>query len=563
MRLALALVAALTAVATPARADNPVIHVRAKLRIDLDAVERVAGGIHLRGSLRDDASDEPVVGRVVAGSLDGPNGHFWQYAEPTGPDGSFRWRVPLPMGPYELHLGSGGDSDYVAAAPIQRTVDVSRRTPTVTLQVPARVAAHAATMHVVVEAHESDGLGPPQAFDGGAWLTIGGRARTFYSLEDGRAESDEQGPFGRAGTRVDVTATISADSERNDASATRSVLLTTPTTLTLVARPDRVSPDSELVVAGSLHDDDGFIAGAEIVVGLENGADLARFTTSDGGVYQGRVRARDLPSGALFLEARYRPREDWRDAAVSPTVPLTVLPAPPAAVWPYVVSPALTLLVALAVFVARDRRWRRWLALARRARRRSTLPAATATPGLTESRRGILSSLRRPDHGLSGVVVDAADDRPIPTATLVARPADNVPRAATVDERGRFAFEELPPGALIVSVAAPGYVSEHFTRALPHRGELRGARVRLVPVRARIFDAWRRAAVALQPPGRNAELMTPRELLAHVEKKRLLPHEPLAALTALVEAAVWGARHPTTEDLATAETLASALKADS
>jgi hypothetical protein len=557
----LALVVGLT-VATAARADNPIIHVRARLRIDLDAVERVPGGLVLRGSLRDDATDEPVPGRVVAVNLEGPGG-FWRYAEPTGPDGNFHWRVPLPLGAYELHLGSGGDNDYVAAAPIERSIDVSRRTPTVTVQVPGRIAAHAAALHVVVEAHESDGLGPPRAFDGEVWLAIGGQPRTSYALEDGRAESDEKGPFGRAGTRVDVTATISPDSERNGASATRSVLLTTPTTLSLVARPDRVSPDGEVIVDGYLHDDDGFIAGAEIVVGLENGADLARFTTNDGGVYEGTIRGRDLPSGAVFLEARYRPREDWRDASVSPTVPLELLPAPPAAVWRYVVSPALTLLAALVVFAARDRRWRRWLARARRARRLSTLPSAATMPGLTESRRGILSSLRRPDFGLSGVVVDAADDRPIPTATLVARPADNVPRAAAVDERGRFAFEELPPGPLIVAVAAPGYVSEHFTRGLPHRGELRGARVRLVPVRARIFDAWRRAATPLAPPGRAAETMTPRELLAHVDKKRLVPHEPLAALTALVEAAVWGARAPSTEDLAMAEDLAADLKADS
>jgi hypothetical protein len=182
-----------------------------------------------------------------------------------------------------------------------------------------------------------------------------------------------------------------------------------------------------------------------------------------------------------------------------------------------------------------------------------------ATPGLTESRRGILSSLRRPDHGFSGVVVDAADDRPIPTATLVARASDGAPRAAAVDEHGRFAFEELPDGPLVVEVAAPGYVGEAFSRALPHRGELRGARVRLVPVRARIFDAWRRAAAPLYPMGRGADTMTPRELLAHVEKKRLVPHEPLAALTALVEAAVWGARAPSIEDLASVENLASSL----
>ena len=559
---ALAAAAALLVPAAPAAADNPVIHVRARLRIDLDAVERVAGGIHLRGSLRDDASDEPVVGRVVAGSLDGPNGHFWQYAEPTGPDGSFRWRVPLPMGPYRLRIAAGGDSEYLAAAPVERAIDVSRRTPTLTVQVPARVGAHAGALHVVVEAHESDGMGPPRAYEGHVALTVGGTRRTDLVVQDGRAERDVSGPFGHPGTRIDVIATIDEDPERSGASALKPVLLTTPTSLTFVARPPEVSPDDELGVAGRLTDDDGPVAGAEVTVGLENGADLAHFTTDGSGVYNGRLPGRDLPTGAVFVEARVHPTEDWREGTASPTVPLDVLPAPPIAVWPYIVSPALTLLVALVAFAARDRRWRRYLAVGRRARRIATLPPDGATPGLTESRRGILSSLRRPDHGFSGVVVDAADDRPIPTATLVARASDGVARAAAVDERGRFAFEELPAGPLVVEVAAPGYVAEAFSRALPHRGELRGARVRLVPVRARIFDAWRRAATPLYPMGRSGDTMTPRELLAYVEKKRMLPHEPLAALTSLVEAAVWGSHAPSLDDLADAERLASTLRAD-
>jgi hypothetical protein len=560
VRLVAALAAvAVAAVALPARADNPIIHVRARLRIDLDAIERVADGLVVRGSLRDDATDEPIVGRVIAMSVEGPNGYH--YAEPTGTDGGFRWRVQLPLGSYRLHLGAGGDADYLAPTAIDRSIDVGRRTTTVTVQVPGRIAAHAPSLHVVVEAHESDGIGPPRAYDGFAWLTIGGRGRSTLSLENGRAESDELGPFGHAGTRVEVRAAIEESGDRNGASGSKSVLLTTPTSVTLAAGADRVAPDQLLLVTGTLHDDDGPIAGAFVVIGFENGADLASFATDRDGRYAGWLRGRDLPTGHAFVEARFRPQQEWRDAAVSPTVPIEVLPAPPIAVWPYVLSPALTLLAAAVVFAARDRRWRRWLRVGRRARRIAAAPSTA--PGLTESRRGILSSLRRADHGLTGVIVDAADDRPIPTATLVARTADGESRAATVDERGRFAFEDLAPGPLVVEAAAPGYVGERFSRTLPHRGELRNARVRLVPVRARIFDAWRRAATPLYPTPRAAETMTPRELLRHLERKRLLPDEPMVELTARVESAVWGAPAPSTEDLAAVERLVSALKADS
>ena len=562
MRLprALAAVVVIASAALPARADDPVIHVRARLRIDLDGVERVPGGLLVDGSLRDDASDEPVAGRVVAISVEGDDG-FFQHAKTTGPDGSFHWRVPLPLGTYHLRLGAGGDTDYLAPAPIDRPIDVGRRTPALTVQAPARIAAHARSMHVVVEAHESDGVGPPRAYEGDAWLAIAGRARSSLRLEDGRAESDELGPFGRAGQRVAVTASIAADRERNGASGEKSVLLTTPSSVTFAVDGNRVAPGGSLSVFGLVRDDDGPVAGAVVVLGIENGADLESFTTDPSGHYRGRLRGRDLPAGTAFVEARFRPQEDWRDAAVSPTVPIEVLPAPPVAAWPYLVSPALTLLAAAIVFAARDRRWRRYLTVGRRARRIAAQPATL--PGLTESRRGILSSLRRPDHGLSGVVVDAADDRPIPTATLVARDAAGQSRVAAVDERGRFVFEELAAGALVVEAAAPGYVGERFARTLPHRGELRNARIRLVPVRARIFDAWRRAAAPLYPTPRAAETMTPRELLQHHDGRRLVPNEPLAALTALVEAAVWGARAPSTEDLAETERLARLLAADS
>ena len=511
VRALLALVAA-AAAALPARADSPVIHVRARLRIDLDGVERVPGGLWVRGNLRDDATDEPVAGRAVAISIQGDHG-FYHYAEPSGPDGSFRWRVPLPLGSYRLHLGAGGDGDYLAAAAIDRSIDLGRLTPTVTVQLPARLAAHAATLHVVVEARESDGFGS-YGYGGTAWLTIAGRRRSQLFLRDGRAESDELGPFGHAGQRIEVAAAILDDRERNGARTTRSLLLTTPTSVSLAVGAARVAPDQRLSVSGSLHDDDGPIAGASVVVGLENGADVASFRTNRDGSWAGWLRGRDLATGAAFLEARFRPHEDWRDASVSATVPIEVLPAPPIAVWPYVVSPALTLLIAGLAFAARDRRWRRSLRGGRPARPLAAAPPTT--PGLTESRRRILSSLRRPDHGLSGVVVDASDDRPIPGATLVVRTADGESRVATVDERGRFAFEELAPGALVVKVAAPSYVGERFARTLPHRGELRKVRVRLVPVRARIFDAWRRAAAPLYPTPRAGETMTPRELLASI-----------------------------------------------
>lgn len=560
-RLAATLVA-LFACSAPAAADEAVIHVRARLRIDVDGIERAPNGLIVRGVLRDDATDDPVPGRTVAISVDDTDGNkgFYHYAEPTAPDGSFHWRVPLPLGAYRLRIGAGGDTDYVAPTPVDREIDVARTTPVITIHVPERVAAHAPSLKVVVEAHDADGMGPPRAYDDSAWLNVAGRRRTGLTFVAGRAESEELGPFGHPGERIKVEVEIEADDLRNAARASKTVLLTAKTFLTLTSDGDKVSPDALLFVSGKLDDDDGPLAAAGVAIGLEGGADLGHVVTDAAGSFATWIRGRDLPAGKVFLEARYRPPHDWRDAAVSPTVPVEVLPTPPVAVWPYIVSPALTLLAAAVVFAARDRRWRVWLR--RRAdRRRTAAPPPVA--GLTESRPGLLSSLRaRADFGLVGFVVDATDDRAIVAATLVVR-AGGQTRAAAVDARGRFAVEELPAGPVLVEIAAPGYVGEQFTRTLPHRGELRGARVRLVPVRARIFDAWRRAAAPLYPSPKAAETMTPRELQLFVERRRLLPHDRLTQLTNLVESAVWGPHAPSTADLAEAERLASALKADS
>jgi hypothetical protein len=202
----------------------------------------------------------------------------------------------------------------------------------------------------------------------------------------------------------------------------------------------------------------------------------------------------------------------------------------------------------------RNRRWRGWLAR-RRAVRRVAAPAPAA--GLTETRPRFLSQLiGRADHGLTGVVVDATDDRPLAHATVTASSAAGEGYTFDVDEHGRFALEGLPSGPILVTISAPGYVGEKFTRTLPHRGELRGARVRLIPVRVRIFAAWKRAAGPLLPSPKVADTMTPRELLAHVDARRLLRNEPLVALTALVESAVWAARAPGSDELDESERLA-------
>src|SRR5439155_6330946 len=177
--------------------------------------------------------------------------------------------------------------------PIDHSIDVGRSTPVITLTVPARIAAHAPSLKVVIEAHEADGMGPPRAYEGPVDLRIGGRNRSSLDVSAGRVESEELGPFGRAGQRITVEASIDANELRNAATVSKTVLLTAKSTLTLSADGDRVSPAALLFVAGALGDDDGGVAGADVVIGLEGGADLAAVVTDAAGHFATWIKGPD------------------------------------------------------------------------------------------------------------------------------------------------------------------------------------------------------------------------------------------------------------------------------
>jgi hypothetical protein len=311
-----------------------------------------------------------------------------------------------------------------------------------------------------------------------------------------------------------------------------------------------------LELSGELADASGPVAGAAVSLwasGAGAGDDDARAfstaTTDARGRFVAAARGGSLAPGHWFVEARYRPPVSWRESSRSPSVSVTALAPQPLSAAFYV-SPIVTALALASIALARRRPWRK---LVERRERRAAA-AARPSAGLTENRPRLLSTLRPPaDHGLSGWVCEAPSGDPVPIATVHATTAEGT-RSATVDEQGFFAFEALPAGRLTVEVSAPGYVAERFERALPHRGELRGARILLVPIRARIFSTYRAATLPLLPNPTAAETWTPRELLDHVSRRALIVDE-LSALTALVEEAYFSARTPDGRVLAEAERL--------
>ena len=81
-----------------------------------------------------------------------------------------------------------------------------------------------------------------------------------------------------------------------------------------------------------------------------------------------------------------------------------------------------------------------------------------------------------------------------------------------------------------------------------------------MPIRERIFATYRAVALPLLPEPRLAETWTPRELLHHMSRRRLLVDD-LEALTRLVEVSYFGARLPDAAALAETERLAVIVSA--
>lgn len=77
------------------------------------------------------------------------------------------------------------------------------------------------------------------------------------------------------------------------------------------------------------------------------------------------------------------------------------------------------------------------------------------------------------------------------------------------DDEGRFALEELPASEYELRISREGYVSETFAATIPHRGALRGVRVDLIPIRVRILEIYRVAALPLLPKPRHWARWTP------------------------------------------------------
>ncbi len=526
-------------------AAPPTVAIRARADLTLGSVRRTADGqVRIHGELHDHASGAGLGGQTVQISLGGVTAEAI-----TRPDGSFDVEVAAGAGSVEVALAFPGGDGIDAARTEPATVDPSKAT--VDMTVSTSVTPQGVLVTVVTT---SDGAPLAVPVTVRISPTDKDEPHKDVAMRSGQPTLIRRVDALGAGSRR-LTARFAGDT--GHAAATTAVVIELASdTTTSVEAPETAAYDATIRLRGRVLDADG--AGVGKVTVTAAGDDKRRLgsaTTGADGKFRIDVEASLLGTGRHGLVLTAEPREAWLRGSQSPVVVITVGAPRPAPVAITIAAFAATVLTALGFVWARRRRERRAAAA-------PEAPRVDAPPrgGLDVARPSLVSTLRRAsDHGFAGAVRDSVRTRPLAEATVnLALGADA--RTTLSGPDGRFAFEALPAGEWTATVRAAGHVSERFAVTIPHRGELRGARVDLVPVRERAFAIYRSAALPLLPRPELWGIWSPRQIVDHVRARRSPP--ALAALTAQIEEIYFSGRVPDEDVLPSVEANAAAAIAE-
>lgn len=544
VRFAAILLLVLWVLAPAARAAPP-LTVKARTELRMKPIRKDYDGRYVvSGQLVDRYSGEGLAGESVTIDIGGE-----RYHRRTASDGSFDITVDAPPGPQDLAVRFAPTQNLDAAELVLDDVDVTKNPVELRLSTTAETGA----VRIRVEAEAPQGsIGLPVD------LLVGPAQARVEDLKKLATVTAGGAPFvlqrkaaGGPGTRR-VRAVFAGDAVYSPAVADTTVELATATTTTLGIRDTSVAFEDDVVAAGKVVDEDGAGVPRAAIALVADGRRIAETVTRADGSFRVRFEASALGQGESTLQASVEPTEGWLRPSRSEMIHLTVAAPSPVPIAYTIAAFAITALVAGGFFAARTRPWER---LRRGAREDGERPPgeAPAEPvaGLVPARPSLVSTLRRPsDQGFTGVVRDAIRHRPLDDARVaLARGAEVV--AVEVAPDGTFAVENLASGEWKVEVARHAHVTERFTIVVPHRGELRGARIDLMPVRERIFSLYKRAAMPLLPDPARWGVWSPRQVFDHVRAHK--PAAALATLTDFVETSYFSGELPDEDRLPEAE----------
>ncbi|MFT3699595.1 MAG: carboxypeptidase-like regulatory domain-containing protein [Kofleriaceae bacterium] len=523
-RAAITALAILVAAATLNAA--PQVEIKGKSQLSLTKVKSREDGVEITGQLTDKLTNDGLAGQNITVTIDGQT-----ESAMTQPDGSFRVFMPLAAsGQIKVELGYTGSRSVDRADRITVTTDPSKQQVelgiTKAMDEPTGARLRLAALG---EDGPLDGIPlqlavAPQNTD--AWKPVtGGPSGSEVSL----LRKDAGGPG-----MYRLRATFPGDDHLQAASKEVMIELASATTTTMTLASQKLRYEDDLVAKGTVVDDDNHPVEGATVTLTSGDRRLAQGATDKTGAYKFSVEASVIGQGEFGVQVASDPGKSYvKPSRADPQIVRIANPAPvPVS---YTIAAFLaTGLAAAAFFVARRKPWLRL--------RKAAPPSEASSEdvaidvgdgGLVLAKPGIASTFRRAqDDGFSGSVRDNVRGRPIEGATIRLLFSIDEHTTETAAD-GTFAFEGLTQGEWRCEVSAAGHITEKFTVSIPHRGELRGVRVDLVPVREKVFQLYRRAAEPILPEPRLWGIWSPRQIVDHVRTKR--PTPALADLTDFVE----------------------------
>ena len=470
----------------------PEITIRAHSQLQFDGVQRTPDGDYsVRGHLVDGATALPL-----------PNQHLVvtfgaRHAEATtASDGGFAIKfadtgdVEAAAAQRNVGISFAGNDNLDATNIALHNVDIDKQPVTLTMKltpngatidvrVDATVAGASVAMAVTLNALV-EGPADKDKKDA-SLLTLGAVVGT---VRTGVPASIRRSAFGTIG-RHSVRATFAGNDTLAAATTDASVELSTSSHTTLTSAHRDVAFEDSIELSGVVTDDDGQPVARAAVTVASGEHRLAQTATRADGHFRVAVEAKLLGAGEHGVQASVDPTTPGIASSQSEPLVINVAAPHPVPVAFTFVAFLATIVVAAGFFLARKRPWKK------RGERQPAVvdgEAAMAPPargGMSPTKPPISAAVRRPhDVGFAGTVRDAVRSRPLVARVRLRLGSDE--KSVRTGADGRFDIADLAHGEWKAKVSADGHVSERFTVAIPHHGELRGVKVDLIPVREQI-----------------------------------------------------------------------------
>ena len=520
--------AILACFAATALAGAPQVDIKARTRLVLEKVRlKPDGEVEITGQLLDKLTGDGIGNQTVTVKVSGET-----VTARTGPDGRFTAGVIANPGTQDVQIEFHGGPQLDRADQLKITTDPSRSPVTLGIQ---SEPASGGTKLVITASADDRPTTLTATLD---VLGAGSEQPALHkNIDSGTAFLLTRAAAGGPGQKR-VRASFAGDSSRQPAQAEITLELTSATTTTMQVAKTSLAYEDNIRVTGKVVDEDGKAvprAAVALMANVPSGEKkrLASGATAEDGSYSFKVEAEILGQGQFAIGVETDPGSPAvRPSHAEPAIIRIAAPQPVPVSYTLVAFMA-TAIAAGGFFLARSKPWQRLRRPAPPAEAPQRENAEQVDGGLVLNKPGIVSTLRRPyDDGFSGVVRDTVRGRPVEGAVVRLIHGANERELRTAAD-GSFSHEQLAVGDWRAEVAAPGHITERFVVSIPHRGELRGVRIDLVPVRERVFQLYRRAAEPVLPESRLWGIWSPRQIVDHVRAKR--PSPALADLTDFVE----------------------------